>query len=164
MLVWRNNTVKTVPLISTRLPQVCPGPAITSLLSPNWLVGQLFFLFFLMWTFFKKKREIRFVTVASVLCFDILALWGMWDVSSLTGDQTYTYCTGAWSLNHWTIRKVSGQLFLFLQTYNGIIYWVSSALNLSDRHILPETVVLENCQKDEKFLLPYFLFTFVFFT
>ena len=32
--------------------------------------------------------------------------WGMWDLSSLTGDWTHTSCIGRWSLNHWTVRKV----------------------------------------------------------
>ena len=32
--------------------------------------------------------------------------WGMWDLSSLTRDQTRTPCIGRWSLNHWTTREV----------------------------------------------------------
>ena len=32
--------------------------------------------------------------------------WHMWDLSSLTGDQTLTPCTGGQSLNHWTTREV----------------------------------------------------------
>ena len=37
-----------------------------------------------------------------------LVFWprGMWDLSSLTRDQTCTPCIGRWSLNHWTTREV----------------------------------------------------------
>ena len=31
---------------------------------------------------------------------------GMWDLSFPTRDQTCKPCTGKWSLNHWTTRKV----------------------------------------------------------
>ena len=30
----------------------------------------------------------------------------MWDLSSLTRDQTRVLCIGVWSLNHWTTREV----------------------------------------------------------
>ena len=33
--------------------------------------------------------------------------WGMWDLSSQTGDQTRTPCIGRWRLNHGTIREVA---------------------------------------------------------
>ena len=37
-----------------------------------------------------------------------LVFWprGMWDLSSLTRDQTRTPCVGRQSLNHWTVREV----------------------------------------------------------
>ena len=40
--------------------------------------------------------------------FYVLAFWlqGMWDLSSLTRDQTHTPCIGRWSLNHRTAREV----------------------------------------------------------
>ena len=31
---------------------------------------------------------------------------GIWDIRSLTRDQTLVSCTGRWRLNHWTIREV----------------------------------------------------------
>ena len=57
-----------------------------------------------MWTIF--KLFIEFVTV--LLLFYVLVFWlqGMWDLSSLTRDQTHTPCIGRRSLNHWTIREV----------------------------------------------------------
>ena len=33
---------------------------------------------------------------------------GMWDLSSLTRDQTHIPCIGRWILNHWTAREVPG--------------------------------------------------------
>ena len=32
-------------------------------------------------------------------------LWGMWDLSSLTRDQTYVPCIGRQILNYWTTKK-----------------------------------------------------------
>ena len=32
-------------------------------------------------------------------------LWGVWDLSSLTRDWTYTLCIGRRSLNDWAVRK-----------------------------------------------------------
>ena len=37
--------------------------------------------------------------------------WGMWDISSLTTDQTCSSCIGRWNLNHWTTREVPKQNF-----------------------------------------------------
>ena len=33
-------------------------------------------------------------------------LHGVWDLSSLTKDQTGVPCIARWSLNHWTTREV----------------------------------------------------------
>ena len=59
-----------------------------------------------MWTIFEVF--IDFVTV--LLLFYVLFLFffwlrGMWDLSSLTRDQTHTPCIGRQSLNHWPTRK-----------------------------------------------------------
>ena len=35
----------------------------------------------------------------------------MWDMSSLTSNQTHTRCFGRWILNHWTPRKVPQYAF-----------------------------------------------------
>ena len=55
---------------------------------------------------FLKKVFIEFVTIS--LLFYVLVFWpqGMWDLSSLTRDQTCTPCIGRQSLNHWTAREV----------------------------------------------------------
>ena len=59
------------------------------------------------------KVFIEFVT--SLLLFHVLAFWvqGMWDLSSLTRDWTYTHCIGRWSLNHWTAKEVPKYLLTF---------------------------------------------------
>ena len=46
--------------------------------------------------------------------FYVLVFWlrGMWDLSSLTRDQTRTPCIGRQSLNHWTAREVPCPIFL----------------------------------------------------
>ena len=64
--------------------------------------------------FFEKrlpflKSFIEFITILflfSILCFLLFWLQGMWDLKSLTRNQTYTPCIGMQSLNHWTIREV----------------------------------------------------------
>ena len=45
-----------------------------------------------------------------MLLFYVLVFWprGMWDLSSLSRNQTCTPCVGRWSLNHWTARDVLG--------------------------------------------------------
>ena len=41
-------------------------------------------------------------------CFMFWYFWprGMWDLSSLTRDWTFTFCIGRWSLKHWIAREV----------------------------------------------------------
>ena len=57
------------------------------------------------------KVFIECVTV--LLLFYVLVFWpqGMWDLSSLTRDQTCTPFIGRQSLNHWTAREVPTMLF-----------------------------------------------------
>ena len=65
----------------------------------------VFFLnIFLMWTIFKVFIE--FVTI--LLLFYVLVFWprGMWDLSSLTRDQTCTPCLGRQSLKQRTTGEV----------------------------------------------------------
>ena len=52
------------------------------------------------------KIFIEFVTIFLLLY--VLDFWplGMWDLSSPSRNQTHTLCTGRWTLNHWTARKV----------------------------------------------------------
>ena len=42
-------------------------------------------------------------------------LCGVWDLSSLTRDQTHIPCIGRWTLNHWTTRLVPCNKVLTLQ-------------------------------------------------
>ena len=59
----------------------------------------------LMWTIFKVFVE--FVPILLLFYVLILGgLQGMWDLSSLTRDQTCTPCLGRQSLNHWTTREL----------------------------------------------------------
>ena len=57
-----------------------------------------------MWTIFKVFIE--FVTV--FLLVYVLVFWptGMWDLSTLTWDQTHTPCLERQGLNHWTTREI----------------------------------------------------------
>ena len=59
------------------------------------------------------KVFIEFVT--SLLLFHVLSflLQGMWDLSCLTRDWTYTHCIWRWSLNHWTTKEVPKYLLAF---------------------------------------------------
>ena len=71
---------------------------------------KIFFFFFGCEPFFKVFIE--FVTI--LFLFYVLALWsrGLWDLSSLTRDQTCTPCVGRLNLNHqgssllWTLNSV----------------------------------------------------------
>ena len=69
----------------------------------------VFFFQIFMWTIFKILIE--FVTIF-ILSY-VLVLWpqGMWDLSSLTRDQTLTPCIGRGGLNYWMAREVPTQSF-----------------------------------------------------
>ena len=62
-----------------------------------FLISYFLLRFFFMWTILKVFIE--FVTI--LLLFYVLIFWprGMWDLRSLTRDQTYTPCIGRQSLN-----------------------------------------------------------------
>ena len=49
---------------------------------------------------------IKFVTVMLLFYILVFWLWGMWNLNSLTGDQTFTPCIEKQSLNHWTTKEV----------------------------------------------------------
>ena len=49
---------------------------------------------------------IEFVAVLLMLYVLVCWLSGMWDLSSMTGDQACTHCIGRQSLNPWTAREV----------------------------------------------------------
>ena len=59
-----------------------------------------------------SKFFIEFVTI--LLLFYVLVFWlpAMWDLSSLTRDQTHALCIGRRSLNHWTSREVPSMPFI----------------------------------------------------
>ena len=80
----------------------------------NGILGTFSFkiTFFLMWTILVFIEFIRFITILLLfLCFGIFGPRSMWNISSLTRDQTPTLCIGRWSFNHLLTRKV---LVLFL--------------------------------------------------
>ena len=52
------------------------------------------------------KVFIEFLTILLLFYVLIFWLWGMWDPSSPTRDQTCTSWIGRWSLKHWTTREV----------------------------------------------------------
>ena len=58
-------------------------------------------------------------STVSVLCL-VFGLQGMWDLSSLTKDQTLNPWTGRWSLNHWTTREVHKTQILIKYFYNNV--------------------------------------------
>ena len=69
-----------------------------------------FFSFFL---FFRNSQCGPFLkslgmcyNIDSVVCVLCFWQWVMWDLSSLSRDQTLTLCFGRWSLNCWTTGKV----------------------------------------------------------
>ena len=66
-----------------------------------------------MWAIFKVFIE--FVTI--FLLFYVLVFWlrGMWDLSSLTGNQTCAPCIRRQNLNHWTAREVPMCTFSLLR-------------------------------------------------
>ena len=59
---------------------------------------------------------------APYLCLTGLVAHGMWDLSSLTSDQTHIPCTGRWILNHWTTGEVP---FCQLSVKVYLLAWVS---------------------------------------
>ena len=61
------------------------------------------------------KVFIEFVTI--FLLFYVLVFWlrGMWDLSSLTRNQTCAPCIRRQNLNHWTAREVPMCTFLRLR-------------------------------------------------
>ena len=70
----------------------------------------------------------------------------LWDlISSLTRGQTHGPTLGAWSLNHWTTRKV---LFTFMFCWFRALWtkWDFNTKNLGTRH---ETTVISNSTQIE---------------
>ena len=73
------------------------GPRIKTSMQP-W------FFFFKMWTIFKVFIE--FVTILFLSYILDFGPRGMWDLSPLIRDRTYTPSIGRHGLNHWTTREV----------------------------------------------------------
>ena len=57
------------------------------------------------------KVFIEFVTILFLFYVLVFWLWGMWDLSCLTRNWTFTPCVGRQSLNHWMAREVSSLSF-----------------------------------------------------
>ena len=82
--------------------------------------------------FFFFQRSIWYIPLLkSVLnllqycfCFYALVFWplGMWNLSSLTRDQTCTPCIGRQSLNHWTATEVPQSPFRASAKQNSLWY------------------------------------------
>ena len=64
----------------------------------------VFFKIVLMWTIFKVFIE--FILVHNIAYFFMFWPQGMWDLSSLTRDQTCAACIGGLRFNYWTAREV----------------------------------------------------------
>ena len=85
-------------------------------------------------------------------CFDFWP-WGMWSLTSLTRDWTYTSCVGGWSLNQWTIREipdVSSIMSVFFIVLNHVqpcvnILWSFPELSLN-KTVFQQGVSLELLQ------------------
>ena len=60
----------------------------------------------------------------------------MWDLSSLTRDQTCSPCNGRWSLNHWTIREAPRCTFFKSKFRWNTKYGLEISMN--SRCIFPE--------------------------
>ena len=103
-----------------------------------------------MWITFKVFYWICY-NIASVLRFAFFGLWGMWDLSSPTRDQTCTPCIDRWSLYYWTTREVPGSCIwvCFGTKWQNIVtrfdsFWLSGVLNfhffspLSQEDFLPQ--------------------------
>ena len=66
----------------------------------------IFFFFFFNVEHFKVFNLLQYCFYF-VFCFVLEgALWGMWDISSPTRDQTHIPCIGRWSPYHWTTSEV----------------------------------------------------------
>ena len=62
----------------------------------------LFLRFFFSLMHIILKVFIEFVTITSSVVYILFfCLWGMWNLSSPTRDQTFTLCIGRWNLKHW---------------------------------------------------------------
>ena len=59
------------------------------------------------------KIFIECVTILLLFYVLVFWLWGMWNLSSPTSDQTQASCSGRPSLKHWTTRKFTICLFYF---------------------------------------------------
>ena len=69
--------------------------------------------------FFFFKSLLNLLQYCFCFMFWVFWLQGMWDLSSLTWDQTCTPCVERWSLNRWATREV---LRLFSSFYCWIAY------------------------------------------
>ena len=56
-------------------------------------------------TFISLMTSKEFVTILPLFYVLVFWPWDLWDLSSLTRDQTRTVCLGRRSFNHWTTRE-----------------------------------------------------------
>ena len=77
---------------------------------------KFFFLRFFWCGPFLKSLQ-NFLQWCFYFMFWFLWPWGMWDLGSLTRDQTHAPCIERWSFNHWVTRDVLHPFSLLLQIF-----------------------------------------------
>ena len=96
-------------------------------------------------------------------CF-MFWFFGLWDLSSLTRDQTHTLCIGRQSLNHWTSREVPLFVYTSLDSL-GLHGYLDSCL--SSIQETSEPVLLKYCFYPIIYILSfpfvYVSWTFLFY-
>lgn len=95
------------------VPQSFPPKWASSINAGVSPVHALYFYFiFKKIYFFNVDRSKSLLNLSQYyFCFMFLWPWGMWDLCSWTRDWTCTLVLEGWSLNKWTVRKVSSILF-----------------------------------------------------
>ena len=71
---------------------------------------------------------IKFVTVMLLFYILVFWLWGMWNLNSLTGDQTFTPCIEKQSLNHWTTKEVPFVVVVVVQSLSCVRFFCDPML------------------------------------
>ena len=62
--------------------------------------------------FFSSLYRVFFIILLLSYVLFCFWSWGMWDLTSLIRDQTFTSRIGRHSLNHWTTREIPTRTFL----------------------------------------------------
>ena len=112
----------------------------------DWVVYIYIYIysFFLFWSWTIFKVFIAFVII--LLLLYVLVFWprGLWDLSFPSRDQT---CTGRWSLNHWTGRKV--HIYIYTCTHIYIIFFYMMVY-----YIIKSDTLFLNQKLEKRFVVP----------